>query len=75
MGEDKKSFMGEMSTLAQMSEMIEKSELFSADSKIVIHQPEEQYRKILSHFREMDRNKDSFIISISGTDFTFVLKK
>jgi len=75
MGEDKKSFMDELSKLAEITNIVEESFLSEGKVSLVVELPEEEYKKTISHFREVDRTNEKFTISISDIDFNFVLSK
>jgi hypothetical protein len=75
MGEDKKSFMDELSKLAEITNIVEESFLSEGKVSLVVELPEEEYTKAISHFREIDRTKNKFTISISDVDFNFVLSR
>ena len=75
MAENKESFMDELSKLAEITNIIEDSFLSKGDVSMVIELPEDEYRDLMSHFRELDRNKSKCTIEIGGVSFNFVLKK
>lgn len=76
MGEDKKSFQDELKIFAEISEILEKSITLNKDKttiKKVLDR--EDFFFILKNFREMDWNKEEFIISFDNIDFIFSLRK
>jgi uncharacterized protein YaaQ len=75
MAKDKESFMDELSKLAEITNLIEESFLSKGKTELLIELEKEDYDSVLNHFRELDRNKDKFTISISDVNFNFVLKK
>jgi uncharacterized protein YaaQ len=75
MAKDKESFMDELSKLAEITNLIEESFLSKGKTELLIELEKEEYDSVLNHFRELDRNKDKFTISISDVNFNFVLKK
>jgi len=75
MAKDKESFMDELSKLAEVTNLIEESFLSKGEVNIIVELPEEHYKDLMSHFREIDRKQPKCTISISGIDFNFVLKK
>jgi len=75
MAKDKESFMDELSKLAEITNLIEESFLSKGKTELLIELEKEEYDSILNHFRELDRNKDKFTISISDINFNFVLKR
>jgi len=75
MGENKKSFRNELTILAEIAELIDKSSIFPEDEfKIEIELEEDKYKNIISNFREIDRKNDKFSIVLDNVIFTFVLK-
>jgi hypothetical protein len=74
MGENKKSFTNSLSVLADIVNIIEQSELFDEDVEIDIPLPKENYKKIISNFRDIDRLNKKFTINISDVKFNFFLK-
>ena len=75
MAKDKESFMDELSKLAEITNLIEESFLSKGKTELLIELEKEEYDSVLNHFRELDRNKDKFTISISDVNFNFVLKR
>lgn len=75
MAKDKESFMDELSKLAEITNLIEESFLSKGKTELLIELEKEEYDSVLNHFRELDRNKDKFTISISDINFNFVLKR
>jgi|TARA_B100001094_G_C17899548_1_gene655737 hypothetical protein len=75
MGKSKKSFRDELEKLAKISEIVEDSLLSEGEVSIVIVLEPKIFKKTLSHFADIYRAKEEFSIDISGTKFTFVLKK
>jgi len=75
MAENQESFMDELSKLAEITNIIEDSFLSKGDVSIVVELPEDEYKTLMSHFRELDRNKSKCTIEIDGINFNFVLKK
>ena len=65
----------ELSKLAEITNLIEESFLSKGKTELLIELEKEEYDSVLNHFRELDRNKDKFTISISDVNFNFVLKK
>jgi hypothetical protein len=41
---------------------------------LVFELEKEDYQKMISHFREIDRHHKQFLIEISGVEFLFMLK-
>lgn len=75
MGENKESFMDELSKLAEITNLIDESFLSKGKVSLVVELPEEEYKEMMSNFREIDRNNSKCTISISDIDFNFVLSK
>lgn len=76
MGPDKKSFRDELEQMAQVSEIIDNIESFKGEKiNIEIKLKEDKFKKIINNFREIDRKRDKFTISISNTNFIFYLEK
>jgi len=74
MAENKESFMDELSKLAEITNIVEDSFLSKGDVSVVVELPEDDYKNLMSHFRELDRHKNKCTIEISGVNFNFVLK-
>jgi len=76
MGEDKKSFQDELKIFAEISDLLEKSNILNKDKTIVKKVlDKEDFFFILKNFREIDWNKNEFIISFDNVDFIFSLQK
>lgn len=76
MGEDKKSFQDELKIFAEISDLLEKSNILNKDKTIVKKVlDKEDFFFILKNFREIDWNKNEFIISFDNIDFIFSLQK
>lgn len=63
-----------LTQLAEIADVID-STFINEQCKIVVELNEDKFRKLQTNFREIDNNRDEIVISISNTDFTFVLKK
>jgi hypothetical protein len=63
-----------LTQLAEIADVID-STFINEQCKIVVELDEDKFRKLQTNFREIDNNRDEIVISISNTDFTFVLKK
>ena len=74
MEENKENSRDWLTQLAELTESIEKT-FISGYSKIIVELPEDKFRKLQKNFREIDKNNNEIVISISDIDFTFVLKK
>ena len=63
--------IGTLEKLALIAESVQS--LFMGKGTIIFELKEDEYRPIISHFREIDRHHKQFSIDISGTDFIFIL--
>lgn len=76
MAEDKENFRNKLESLAQISDYIEKCDLFTNEEVIVkVTLEKDNYENILKNFREIDWKSEKFYINIGKTSFKFVLKK
>lgn len=75
MAKIEESFMEQLSKLAEVSNILEETVLKNGKIDILVELEEEDFKYILNHFREIDRDNNKFVISISNLDYTFVLKK
>lgn len=75
MGKNKESFMDELSKLAEITNLIDESFLSKGKVSLVVELPEDEYKEMISNFREIDRGNSKCTISISDIDFNFVLSK
>lgn len=75
MAKIEESFMEQLSKLAEVSNILEETVLKNGKIDILVELEEKDFNYILNHFREIDRNNNKFVISISNLDYTFVLKK
>lgn len=71
MAENKDNDLGEIEKLALIADSLQT--MFTGKTMVVIESKEDEYKKMISHFREIDRHHDRFTIEISGTDFVFIL--
>lgn len=69
MGEDKNS-IGILEKLALISDAI--LDTFNTKVIIGVELSNEQYRSLISNFREIDRHNNQFSIEISGVEFHFM---
>lgn len=75
MAEIKEGFREQLSLLAEISDILDKTVLSKGKVDVLVELEEEEFNYIINHFREIDRKNDKFVISISNLDYTFVLKK
>jgi hypothetical protein len=71
MAKDKDINFGEINKLALIAESVQT--IFKGKGTIIFELRKEEYTKIISHFREIDRHHKQFSIDISGTEFHFML--
>jgi hemerythrin len=75
MAEIEEGFREQLSLLAEISDILDKTVLSKGKVDVLVELEEEEFNYIINHFREIDRKNDKFVISISNLDYTFVLKK
>lgn len=63
--------LGTLEKLAIIAESVQT--LFEGKGTIIFELKENEYKPVISHFREIDRHHKQFSIDISGTEFHFVL--
>ena len=71
MAENKNNDLGDIEKLAMIADSLQS--MFTGKTMVVVESKEEEYKTMISHFREIDRHHDRFTIEISGTDFVFIL--
>jgi len=75
MAEDKEGTDNWIVELAEIVDKIENTFLSNETIDIVVDLPIEKFEMLESYFRTLDKGTNKKIISISGVNFTFVLKK
>lgn len=70
MGENKDGNLGTIEKLAIIADSLQS--LFTGKSMVVFELKDDEYKTMISHFREIDRHHDKFTVEISGTDFIFI---
>jgi len=75
MAEDKEGTDNWIVELAEIVDKIENTFLSNETIDIVVDLPIEKFEMLESYFRTLDKGTTKKIISISGVNFTFVLKK
>jgi len=75
MAKDKKSFRDDLEKLAEITDIIDNTILSNGDINIIVELESEEYKKVLSIFGDVYRTMKEIVVDISGTKFTFVLKK
>jgi hypothetical protein len=73
MAENKKNNLGELEKLALIADSLQT--MFRGKTSVLLELNKEEYNKIITHFREVDRHHKQFTIDMSGTDFMFVLNE
>lgn len=73
MAENKKNDLGELEKLALIADSLQT--MFRGKTSVVLELNKEEYNKIITHFREVDRHHKQFTIDMSGTDFIFILNE
>jgi hypothetical protein len=71
MAKNKNDDFGDINKLALIAESVQT--IFEGKGTIIFELKKEEYNKIISHFREIDRHHKQFSIDISGTEFHFML--
>jgi hypothetical protein len=73
MAENKNNDLGELEKLALIADSLQT--MFRGKSSVVLELNKDEYYKIITHFREVDRHHKQFTIDMSGTDFLFILNE
>lgn len=73
MAKNKDVDFGEINKLALIAESVQS--IFKGKGTIIFELKDDEYNKIISHFREIDRHHKQFSIDISGTEFHFILSE
>ena len=71
MEKDKDNTLGELEKLALIAESVQS--MYEGKATIIFELKKDEYQKMISHFREIDRHHKNFSIEISGTEFHFVM--
>ena len=71
MEENKNNDLGSIEKLALIAESVQS--IFRGKATVVFELPKDEYTKVISHFREVDRHHKQFSIDISGSEFHFML--
>lgn len=71
MEKNKSDDLGELEKMALIADSLQN--MFTGKTMVVVESGEKEYKRIISHFREIDRHHERFTIEISGTDFVFIL--
>lgn len=70
MEKNKNDDLGILEKLALIADSLQT--LYKGKSFVIFELDEDEYKKTISHFREIDRHHERFTIEISGTEFGFV---
>ena len=74
MEQNQEAPLGELEKLAMLADAV--LDRFPKGQSICVFELEkEDYDKMMSHFRQMDRHHKQFTIEISGVDFHFMLNE
>jgi hypothetical protein len=71
MAKAKSNDIGDLEKLALIAESVQT--IFIGKATIVFELDKKEYKRVINHFREIDRQHKQFTIDISGTDFHFIL--
>ena len=71
MAKDKDNDIGDLEKLALIAESVQT--IFLGKATIVFELDKKEYKRVINHFREIDRHHKQFSIDISGTEFHFIL--
>jgi hypothetical protein len=71
MAKAKDTDIGDLEKLALIAESVQS--IFDGKSTIVFELDKKEYKRVINHFREIDRGHKQFSIDISGTEFHFML--
>jgi hypothetical protein len=71
MAKAKDTDIGDLEKLALIAESVQA--IFDGKSTIVFELDKKEYKRVINHFREIDRGHKQFSIDISGTEFHFML--
>jgi hypothetical protein len=71
MAKDKNNDIGDLEKLALIAESVQS--IFLGKATIVFELDKKEYKRVINHFREVDRHHKQFSIDISGTEFHFIL--
>jgi hypothetical protein len=71
MAKAKDTDIGDLEKLALIAESVQT--IFQGKTTIVFELDKKEYKRVINHFREIDRGHKQFSIDISGTEFHFIL--
>lgn len=73
MAKAKSDDIGDLEKLALIAESVQS--IFEGKATIVFELDKKEYKRVINHFREIDRQHKQFSIDISGTEFHFILSE
>lgn len=73
MAKAKNNDIGDLEKLALIAESVQT--IFVGKATIVFELEKKEYKRVINHFREIDRQHKQFSIDISGTEFHFILSE
>lgn len=74
MEENKKNDLGDLEKLAILSDSF--GDLFPNGKTLVVFElNEEDYKRVMNHFRQIDHHHKQFTVEVSGVDFHFMLEQ
>lgn len=74
MEENKKNDLGDLEKLAILSDSF--MDLFPNGKTLVVFElNEEDYKRVMNHFRQIDHHHKQFTVEVSGVDFHFMLEQ
>jgi hypothetical protein len=71
MAKAKSNDIGDLEKLALIAESVQT--IFVGKATIDFELDKKEYKRVINHFREIDRQHKQFSIDISGTEFHFIL--
>lgn len=73
MAKAKNNDSGKLQKLALIADAIQ--ETFTGKMTVIFELEEKEYKEMINHFREIDRQYKHFSVDISGTEFHFILNE
>lgn len=74
MEENKKNDLGDLEKLAILSDSF--MDLFPNGKTLVVFElNDEDYKRVMNHFRQIDHHHKQFTVEVSGVDFHFMLEQ
>lgn len=75
MGENKEGVNNWIVELAEIVDKMDSTFVSGENIDIIVTLPADKFQMLESYFRDVDRGSNKKIVSISGVNFTFVLKR